>query len=468
MKGTSNTILGVIEGFYGVFYTFPERDDLIQFIGQHGYNYYLYAPKNDRQHRARWREDYPANIMAQFAETTRLAEQRGVTFAYGISPGGDVCYACPADFDQITRKFQAFYEAGVRAFSLMLDDNTPGFRFATDQQRYATPAEAQADLANRLYGWLQTLDACNTLTVCPADYSGRAPFSRTLNLLGGELHPDIDLFYTGPEICSPTITAGDARQFADAAFRKPIIWDNYPVNDLGMQGELHMGPVTGRAKDLRRATRGILANPMIQAEASKIPLLTLADYWFSPTSYQPEASWQRALEQVAGKDSAAAVRIVAENSSLSCLPEVNGLAFGQTLAERGAAALAALEQGESAQRSTALQVLEDYLSEIDEGTYHVKFRLENLALRNNLLPWVEVLEHWMWMTRFALIVLRAIEKGQPYMGELKRVNEYREAIQSHPKKVAGQSLLPLVDYVIRRVEQDQRRRVSTEWQVSSS
>jgi hypothetical protein len=49
----NTTTFGVVEGFYGVFYTFPQRNDLIRFIGSHGYNAYLYAPKNDRQHRIR-------------------------------------------------------------------------------------------------------------------------------------------------------------------------------------------------------------------------------------------------------------------------------------------------------------------------------------------------------------------------------------------------------------------------------
>ena len=48
-------IRGVVEGFYGVFYTAPQRDDLIRFVGRHGFNYYLYGPKNDRRHRTRWR-----------------------------------------------------------------------------------------------------------------------------------------------------------------------------------------------------------------------------------------------------------------------------------------------------------------------------------------------------------------------------------------------------------------------------
>ncbi len=73
-------VRGVVEGFYGAFYTFPERNDLIRFIAQHGFNLYIYRPKNDRQHRNRWREPYPTRIMDQFAETAATAREFGITF----------------------------------------------------------------------------------------------------------------------------------------------------------------------------------------------------------------------------------------------------------------------------------------------------------------------------------------------------------------------------------------------------
>ncbi|MFW5888016.1 MAG: beta-N-acetylglucosaminidase domain-containing protein, partial [Bacteriovoracia bacterium] len=38
-------IRGVIEGFYGFYYTFSERNDLIKFLGNNNFNYYIYAPK---------------------------------------------------------------------------------------------------------------------------------------------------------------------------------------------------------------------------------------------------------------------------------------------------------------------------------------------------------------------------------------------------------------------------------------
>src|SRR3954470_2951325 len=101
-------IRGVVEGFYGVFYTFPERNDLIRFIGQHGYNLYIYGPKNDRQHRARWREAYPARMMEQFRDTVQIAQDAGVEFCYSLAPGVSIVYSAKEDFAAITAKFKAF------------------------------------------------------------------------------------------------------------------------------------------------------------------------------------------------------------------------------------------------------------------------------------------------------------------------------------------------------------------------
>ena len=132
------------------------------------------------------------------------------------------------------------------------------------------------------------------------------------------------------------------------------------------------------------------------------------------------------------------------------------------------AALIALRTGQKLTLAPEVQALEDYLSDIDNATYHLKFRMQNLALRNNLLPWIEVLEHWMWLTRFALNALRALEDGRDYLNELKRVHEYREIIRNHPKLVTCQSLLPLIDTILQRIEKDQRSRLSLEWQPSAS
>jgi len=124
-------------------------------------------------------------------------------------------------------------------------------------------------LGNDLLHWLRAFDPQCTLSLCPLDYFGQPPFSRYLHALGEGLDPAIDLFYTGVEICAPTVTAADLQSFAEVVRRQPLLWDNYPVNDLAMKGELHIGPLRGRAPDLPAATHGVVANLMLQAEAAK-------------------------------------------------------------------------------------------------------------------------------------------------------------------------------------------------------
>ncbi|MDQ3458512.1 MAG: protein O-GlcNAcase [Deinococcota bacterium] len=444
-------VRGMIEGFYGVYYTPPERHSLLRFLGKHGYSLYVYAPKNDRQHRARWRQPYPAGVMAQFAAAIRVAGEAGVDFCYALSPGADVCYNSVADFAAMTAKFAAFSHLGVRTFSLLLDDILPDFQHEADREHYRSYAEAHADLCNRVHRWLKDLDTACTLSMCPTDYHGVAPFSPYLHELGERLHPDIDIFYTGPQVCSSRVLASDAAAFARAARRPPLIWDNYPVNDGGMEREMHIGPIRGRDASLAGAVKGVVVNTMIQPEASKISLLTFADFFADPEGYDPESSWGRALREVAGRESAATLRLFAENSLHSCL----GTPEAETLERLVWGALAALQRGEGV-TGPEVRTLAEYLDALDEACYHLKYHMDNLALRNELLPWLELLEGWLWLGRHALEVLAAQEAGEPFERPLGAMNEELAKAQRHPKRVAGTALVPLADFVRAQVERGVR------------
>jgi hyaluronoglucosaminidase len=65
-------------------------------------------------------------------------------------------------------------------------------------------------------------------------------------------------------------------------------------------------------------------------------------------------------------------------------------------------ALDDLQSGIQLSASEAVHALQERLDTLDEACYHLKYRMENLALRQDLLPWIEVLEHWIWMTRRSL------------------------------------------------------------------
>lgn len=432
-------VRGAIEGFYGTFYTHPQRKDLIRFMGRHGFNTYVYGPKNDRHHRSVWREPYPATQMAQFADTVEVAKGAGVQFVYALSPGQDIVYSSEADFARLTDKLQRFYDVGVRAFSLFLDDIPPQFSDDVDSRHYANFATAQADLCNRTLHWLQDLDEGCSLSMCPTDYHGAPPFSESLHTLGTQLAPEIDVFYTGPKICSPRITTADVQAFAGAVRRPPLIWDNYPVNDLAMRPEMHIGPVRGRSGSLHENVRGVLANLMLQPEASKIPLRTFAAYFQDPAGYEPEAAWEAAIREVAGTQ-ADAVRRLGENSLGGCLrmPEAERLT---ALAQE---ALAAME-ARAAKGDVRLQALESYLLQLDEACYAINYTMENLALRQELLLWTEALQRKQAMGRQALAVWRA-EPG-PTARQMERLEELIEEVRADRTRIGGEALMSVACHV---------------------
>lgn len=443
-------IRGALEGFYGAFYTAAQRDDLIRFLGEQGFNKYLYGPKNDRYHRREWRTPYPAWQMAQFATTVETAQQSGVSFGYALSPGATIGYHSADDFAQVTAKLHAFYQLGVRDFSLFLDDIDPQFADSADAIHYANYAVAQADLCNRTLAWLKALDPGCTLSMCPTDYHGAPPFSDYLQQLGAALDGEIGVFYTGPQICSTAITKADAEAFGQAVQRPPLLWDNYPVNDLAMQPELHIGPIRGRSADLPQSVAGLYANLMLQPEAAKIPLHTFAAYFRDPEGYEAEAAWEAALRCVAGEASAQALRRLGENSLGGCLrtPEAERLT---ALAEQASAALA---QGQGTQ-SAPFQALALYLQELDTACYHLMTALQNGALRQDILPWLEGLQLQQDMGQHALMALRAVEapaqRPLARLPEVRRLKELVLEVEKHHKRIGGESLRPLAREALRRV-----------------
>lgn len=454
-------IRGVIEGFYGPFYTFPERNDLIRFMSEHGYNLYVYGPKNDRQHRARWREAYPAEIMDQFAETAALGADSGVQFCYAISP---LNYDPAVDYGILETKLRHFYERGIRSFSVLTDDFLCAEHHNPECAICPRPGVMHAELCNRLYTWLRSLDTTCTLSMCPGEYHGRPPWTRYLHDLGALLHPAIDMFYTGPDVCSSLIDAADVDAFAQAVRRKPIIWDNYPVNDLAMRSEMHIGPIRGREATLHEAVRGVVVNPMLQAEASKIPLLTFADYFRDQHGYAPWASWQRALQTMGGSANYAALLRFAEHSLDSCL----GSEKPSTLEQLANDALAAVERGEHAATSPALRALREYLTVLDEACYELKYRMGNLRLRENLLPWVEALDEWVWIGKRTVQVLETLDDHKQHEFNTWSLKRALEKIEQQNKHSGGNALLPLAQHVLALVEQHTPQRHVEREQASQS
>lgn len=308
---------GYIEGFYGTPWLPQQRPEMLRLMAEHGMNTYFYAPKDDPYHRERWQELYPETELSELAALVRFAESHCVDFWFCIAPGLDIRYSDAQQFTRLCAKCRQLYSVGVRRFGLLLDDIPDELQYPEDIARYGETVNAHADLVNRLFDMLRCLDARAEMTVCPMQYHGRAD-DYYIAKLGCALAPEIRMFWTGRSICSLEQTVPEAVIFAEHTRHRPLYWDNFPVNDAEMVHEMHLGYLQGRDPELFRYSEGLIANCMPQFACSAIPLLTVADYLWSPTAYDPPRAWDDALHTVVGDDADTFV-FFAEHLLVSCL-----------------------------------------------------------------------------------------------------------------------------------------------------
>ncbi len=291
---------GVIEGFYGPPWSHAARLTVLEFLAERGMNAYVYGPKSDAKHREQWRTAYDADEIDRFRQLAHHADGLGTRFGFALSPGLDIDYGSDRDRHELVDKLAPLLDVGVDWIVLALDDipNRPGL------------ADAQADLTTWLLEALRSRRPDAHVTLVPTEYVGTLPTSYLRGLAAG-LPPDVDVMWTGPTVCSPVVRAADARAWAGAlAGRRPLLWDNYPVNDGTMEGSLHLGPYRGREPELTDELDGVLCNPMLQPHASQVALATAADFLCEPRQYDPEASWSRAIAAV-GRSRAPALQALA-------------------------------------------------------------------------------------------------------------------------------------------------------------
>ena len=372
-------VRGVIEGFYGNPWTHEQRMEMVGFLAGHGMNTFVYGPKDDPLVRRQWRDAYDGEALARLAELVDRCARRGITFVYCVSPGLSIRYSSATDLDALVAKLTSVGALGVVAFGLLLDDIPPELQHAEDREAFADLAAAHVSVVGRLF---DRLPAGTGLIVCPAVYWGRGDEPYVAGL-GGAIDPRIDLFWSGRAICSATLDLADAATFARAAGRPPTYWDNYPVNDVAMTFELHIGPYRGRDPRLAEAARGVIANPMELFEASRIPLATIADYLASPGGYDPEASWAAAIRDVAGPADAGAFALFADNVRSSCL-----CADDAPIVARALEAFAfRLDRGEGVAAAADLGALADQL--LAAADHLLQEPVANAALMEECRPWIE-------------------------------------------------------------------------------
>jgi hypothetical protein len=290
--------LGIIEGFYGPLWSWEERRQVVRALAPHGYRNYWYAPKADAFLRRRWSEPHPDPVANELADFARFCDEQGVRFGVGLSP-----FEVFNNFDQSARtaladKLADFDRLGVADLAILFDD------MKNDMPDLAA---RQADIIH----WVADRSGANQLTICPSYYSDDPVLDRVfgerpahyLEDLGKALDPSVQVFWTGEEVCSREISPGHLRRVAGQLGRKPVLWDNYPVNDGDrMSRHLHLRAFTGRTAANAEHLAGHSINPALQPTLTTIPAITLAGSYQLGPDYEYGQAFYRAAEEVLGSE----------------------------------------------------------------------------------------------------------------------------------------------------------------------
>jgi len=265
--------LGVVEGYFGKQWSWQCRRDYAQFLQSQAFTSYIYAPKNDAFLRKQWHVPYNDSDLQQLVSLREHYSHHRIEFGIGLSP-----YELYRDFSAanktlLANKLTQLNRINPETLCILFDDMMGDL---------ADLASIQLDIVD----FIRSRSSATRFILCPTYYSydpllskyfGVAP-EHYLDQLGQQLAPDMDIFWTGPKVISAEYPAVHLMEVAQRLQRKPLLWDNYPVNDAKrLTPFLHLGPFPKRdSHQLQTLCAGHLCNPMNQGYLSQLSLWTLA------------------------------------------------------------------------------------------------------------------------------------------------------------------------------------------------
>ena len=302
---TSIPLRGIVEGFYGEPWSHAARLEMLRFCGEQGLNAYIYAPKDDPYHKARWRELYPEAEGKKLRELAETARQNNVELILALSPGADLAYtgeAATVDRQKMLTKLESLYQIGIRRFAFFFDD----IKGMTEKSSVtAQDGDDQAHFINDLRREFlaRHKDVGEFLTV-PTEYfledmvTSDGVCKPYTEVFARELSPEVTVLYTGSGVVPEGIDAAEIKELNRIYGREVGVWWNYPVSDY-MEDKLALGPVVNLPSTALFSA--IFFNPMKHYELSKIALATGAEYAMNPSEYEPRLAWRKAIKEEYGK-----------------------------------------------------------------------------------------------------------------------------------------------------------------------
>lgn len=256
----SDFLTGVIEGFYGQGWPLQTRLAYADYLTEAGLDTYIYCPKGDEYLRRHWREDWPEAEWRTLQQLACTYSDKGINFGVGLSPVELYLEYGPRQQRELRSKVERIAELAAPLIAILFDD-MPGDLDALAQRQ----VEIVADVCE----WLPGV----RVLACPTYYSYDPLLQQFFGTMPANYWPDlgrllpeaVDIFWTGEEVCSQSISVAHMQSITEQIGRPVTLWDNYPVNDGGTRCEfLYTSRLSGREEGIRPFLRGHLCNPMNQ------------------------------------------------------------------------------------------------------------------------------------------------------------------------------------------------------------
>lgn len=284
---------GIVEGFYGDYYTRSERQLLMQMMGRLGMNTYVYGPKHDPYSHERWADPHPTEDAAAIRAAASFADSHLISFRWAISParGGDqaIKYSSDEDFERFKAKLESVRKLGVSRFAVFLDDIAEGLYWPEDRAKFPTLADAHASFLKRVSEYLRSRDPSARLLAVGTFYSSQQRGWQAYCTVLGQLVPaEVDLMWTGPYVYSLVIQSFHLTEVNSLLKRKVYLWDNAPQD---------LAPINRRSADLSGMVSGYVFNPVVNEGRALTPrdffeiVGPQGDFLWNPNDYDPLASF---------------------------------------------------------------------------------------------------------------------------------------------------------------------------------
>ena len=413
---------GFIEGYYGNPWSNEDRAALMTYGGDYKLNQYIFAPKDDPYHNSKWRELYPEEKLEGIKKLAAAGEESKTRYVYALHPfmnnaiRFDTDENYQEDLNIIKAKFTQLLESGVRQFGILADDASVPPQGASSYVR----------LLNDLTEWLREqqktyTDLKDDIIFCPNDYmgSGASEQLKEINKAGD----NVSIVMTGGRIwgeVSQEFATNFKNNIASEGYegREPYFWINWPCSDNSKKHLIMGGNDTFLHPGVQpESVKGIVLNPMQQAEANKSALFAVADYSWNIWENKDQANqnWQDSFKYMdhgtaEETESSTALREISKHMiNQNMDSRVTALQESVELAPKLNAFKEKYESGANI-KEDAEELIQEF-TKLKEAAAYYKENPGNTRTRNQIIYWLNC---WEDTTNAAINYLKsaiAVEEG---------------------------------------------------------